>query len=201
MKITEHRTKEILNWLDDKAADPALLFEKLHRDAAALIRQLQAAEQEAWHAGLDAGREQGRGKDHAHPSPSAPVGATLSNPWSGKPLDYRDVDSDPEGVLCMKPGAPLKVATSVEGLTTKEAWWAGYRAGKGLPADTPLQEALAQQPTATDEAMPALVELVTTLAATGTVTGGRIYFPERQTRELLKKARDALTAQHQEPTT
>ena len=48
---------------------------------------------------------------------------------------------------------------------------------------------------AVDGAMPALVELVTTLDATGTVTGGRIYFPERQTRELLKKARDALAAQ------
>lgn len=47
---------------------------------------------------------------------------------------------------------------------------------------------------AVDGAMPALVELVTTLDATGTVTGGRIYFPERQTRELLKKARDALAA-------
>ena len=78
--------------------------------------------------------------------PSAPVGATLSNPWTGKPRDYRDVDSDPEGVLCVEPGAPLKAATGVEGLTTKEAWWAGYRAGKGLPADTPRQEALAQQP-------------------------------------------------------
>lgn len=59
MKITEHRTKEILNWLDDKAADHTLLFEEmtLFRDAASLVRQLQAAEQSAWHAGLDAGRE------------------------------------------------------------------------------------------------------------------------------------------------
>lgn len=62
MKITEHRTKEILNWLDDKAADHALMFEEMamFRDAAALIRQLQAAEQAAWHAGIDAGREQVR---------------------------------------------------------------------------------------------------------------------------------------------
>ena len=30
----------------------------LHRDAAALIRQLQAELQDAWHAGLDAGREE-----------------------------------------------------------------------------------------------------------------------------------------------
>src|SRR5690606_37499250 len=82
--------------------------------------------------------------------PSAPVGATLSNRWTGKPRDYRDVDSDPEGVLCVDPGAPLKAAAEVEGLTTKQAWWAGYRAGKGLPADTPRQEALAQQPAAVD---------------------------------------------------
>lgn len=53
-------------------------------------------------------------------------------------------------------------------------------------------EALAQQSAAVDEAMPILVELVATLAATGTVTGGRIYFPERQTRELLKRACAAL---------
>ena len=54
---------------------------------------------------------------------------------------------------------------------------------------------LSQQPAGVDEAMPVLTELVATLAATGTVTGGRIYFPERQTRELLKKACDALAAQ------
>lgn len=29
------------------------------------------------------------------------------------------------------------------GLTVKESWWAGYRVGKGLPPDTPRQEALA----------------------------------------------------------
>lgn len=60
MKITESRANDILHWLDDETGNHALLFEKmtLHRDAAALIRQLQAAEQAAWHAGLDAGREQ-----------------------------------------------------------------------------------------------------------------------------------------------
>lgn len=52
-----------------------------------------------------------RGGGKAAP-PSAPVGATLSNPWTGKPRDYRDVDSDPEGVLCVEPGAPLKAAPS-----------------------------------------------------------------------------------------
>lgn len=76
MQITESRANDILHWLDDETGNHALLFEKmtLHRDAAALIRQLQAAEQAAWHAGLDAGREQGRGKDRAHQPPSAPVG-------------------------------------------------------------------------------------------------------------------------------
>ena len=74
-EISESRTRELLQWLDDKAADHTLLFEEMtrYRDAAALIRQLQAAEQSAWHAGLDAGREQGRGNEHrraeaqAHP--------------------------------------------------------------------------------------------------------------------------------------
>lgn len=97
MKITESRANDILRWLDDETGNHALLFEKmtLHRDAAALIRQLQAAdgtkesllraasvlvreldaaEQAVWHAGLDAGREQKRGKDHAQHPPSAPVG-------------------------------------------------------------------------------------------------------------------------------
>lgn len=49
MKITESRANDILRWLDDEAGNHALLFEKmtLHRDAAALIRQLQAAEHAA----------------------------------------------------------------------------------------------------------------------------------------------------------
>ena len=66
----------------------------------------------------------------------------------------------------------------------------GLNGVRGLPIGTKLY--LARQPAAVDAAMPALVELVAALTATGTVTGGRIYFPERQTRELLKKARDAL---------
>ena len=76
-------------------------------------------------------------------------GATLSNPWTGKPRDYRDVNSDPEGVLCVEPGAPLKAATGVEGLTTKEAWWAGARAGLGVPADMPRTEVAALLPAVT----------------------------------------------------
>ena len=31
---------------------------------------------------------------------------------------------------------------SEDGLTAKQAWWAGYRAGKGLPPDTPRQDAV-----------------------------------------------------------
>ena len=82
------------------------------------------------------------------PAPSAPVGATLTNPWTGEPRDYRDVNSDPAGVLCVEPGAPLKAAPDPEGLTVKQAWWAGYRAGKSLPPETPRNAALAQQPAA-----------------------------------------------------
>jgi hypothetical protein len=33
-------------------------------------------------------------------------------------------------------------AQIVTGLTSKQAWWAGYRAGKGLPPDTPRHEAV-----------------------------------------------------------
>lgn len=60
MKITESRANILLRWLDSMTADHTLLFEEmtLFRDTAALVRQLQAAEQAAWHAGLDAGRAQ-----------------------------------------------------------------------------------------------------------------------------------------------
>lgn len=62
-QISESRARELLQWLDDQAGDHTHLFEQMarYRDAAALIRQLQAAEQSAWHAGLDAGRGQSRG--------------------------------------------------------------------------------------------------------------------------------------------
>lgn len=62
-QISESRTRELLQWLDDQAGDHTHLFEQMarYRDAAALIRQLQAAEQSAWRqAGMDAGREQAR---------------------------------------------------------------------------------------------------------------------------------------------
>jgi hypothetical protein len=67
-----------------------------------------------------------RGGGKAAP-PRAPVGATLSNPWTGKPRDYRDVDSDPEGVLCVEPGAPLKAAPS----TPVRVSWADFWIAQG----------------------------------------------------------------------
>lgn len=39
--------------------------------------------------------------------------------------------------------APTAPVEDEKGLTPKEAWWAGYRAGKGLPAEMPRQEAVA----------------------------------------------------------
>lgn len=62
MKITDDRARDLLCWLDDMAGDHTLPFDEMarYRDAAALIRQLQADEQAAWHAGLDAAREQAR---------------------------------------------------------------------------------------------------------------------------------------------
>lgn len=81
-------------------------------------------------------------------------GAVLTNPYTGQPRDYRDVESDPAGTLIVEPGKPLKAASTPAapvvpdlntyerserepvGPTTKETWWAGYRAGKGLPPDT-----------------------------------------------------------------
>lgn len=90
-QISESRTRELLQWLDDQAGDHTHLFEQMarYRDAAALIRQLQAAEQSAWHAGLDAGREQGRGKDHAQQPPSALVGVVEAFEEYHK-ADHRD---------------------------------------------------------------------------------------------------------------
>lgn len=43
--------------------------------------------------------------------------------------------------LASAPVAKEPAADDAEGLTPKQAWWAGYRAGKGLPPDTPRQEA------------------------------------------------------------
>lgn len=48
-EISESRTREIQHWLDDRLAEPDLPYQAMAmlRDAAALIRQLQAAEQAA----------------------------------------------------------------------------------------------------------------------------------------------------------
>ena len=43
---------------------------------------------------------------------TAPVdGAVLTNPYTGQPRDYRDVESDPAGTLIVEPGKPLKAAS------------------------------------------------------------------------------------------
>jgi len=39
--------------------------------------------------------------------------------------------------------APVEPIESEPTQTDKQAWWAGYRAGKGLPPDTPRQDAIA----------------------------------------------------------
>lgn len=38
---------------------------------------------------------------------------------------------------------PEPDASESKATTSKESWWAGYRAGKGLPANTPRQDAIA----------------------------------------------------------
>lgn len=45
----------------------------------------------------------------AAPQPQ-PQAAMLTNPYTGTPRDYRDVESDPAGVLIQEPGAPLRAA-------------------------------------------------------------------------------------------
>jgi hypothetical protein len=39
-----------------------------------------------------------------------PQAALLTNPYTGTPRDYRDVEDDPAGVLIQEPGAPLRAA-------------------------------------------------------------------------------------------
>ncbi len=48
--------------------------------------------------------------DTLHPLP------TLSNPHTGTPRDPRDVASDPQAVLCVKPSEPLKSAAMASGI-------------------------------------------------------------------------------------
>ena len=44
------------------------------------------------------------------PAPEQPKPALLTNPHTGQPRDYRDVESDPQGILIHKPGEPLRAA-------------------------------------------------------------------------------------------
>ena len=46
-----------------------------------------------------------------------------------------------------------------EGLTPKQAWWAGYRVGKGLPPDMPRSEAVAALKAERDAALARVAEL------------------------------------------
>ncbi len=129
-KITESRTRDILHWLDDRLAEPDLPYQAmaLLRDAAALIRQLQAAEQAAWHAGLDEGREQGRGNEHcqAEPQPVAWQFQDRDGRWRGF-IDERhcqntiaDRSWPVRALYTTPPSAPVGAA---------EAWQEGYRQG------------------------------------------------------------------------
>ena len=119
MTITDSRARDILHWLDDMAGDHTLLFDEMarYRDAAALIRQLHAAEQAAWHAGLDAGREQGMGKDHAHQTPSVPVGVErLVSQWRSGCISAQEAMIS---ISQQPPSAPV----GVEGLMQLAREW------------------------------------------------------------------------------
>lgn len=151
MKITESRTSDILHWLDDMCADPIAPFHMManYRDAAALIRQLQAAEQAAWHAGLDADREQGRGNEHAHQPPSAPVGVealkaardmllvvnrTLSSEYPHPILeaDVSEVVEEVESALAQQRAAhPDDAAVDAFAVAMKEKLAAARAKGRG----------------------------------------------------------------------
>lgn len=62
--------------------------------------------------------------------------------WLCKYKDLKDGD-----LLYSKPQPveqqPEPDTSESKAKTPKESWWAGYRAGKGLPADTPRQDAIA----------------------------------------------------------
>ena len=49
---------------------------------------------------------------NSDPGATASAGAILTNPHTGQPRDYRDVESDPEGRLIVKPGEPLLAAST-----------------------------------------------------------------------------------------
>ena len=60
--------------------------------------------------------------------------------------DLEDIRSALRGEGEWRPQVPElahPASEPTENLSVKEAWWAGYRAGKGLPASTPRREALA----------------------------------------------------------
>lgn len=76
--------------------------------------------------------------------------APLSKPVDRRAARLSRRGKRPRGVLCVEPGAPLKAAQDPKGLTVKQAWWAGYRAGKSLPPETPRHAALRHQPAPVD---------------------------------------------------
>lgn len=59
----------------------------------------------------------------------------LTNPYTGQPRDYRDVESDPAGVLIVEPGAPMMATVPlkptpamVKAFCEAEGFYAGYDA-------------------------------------------------------------------------
>ena len=128
-KITESRTRDILHWLDDRLAEPDLPYQAmaLLRDAAALIRQLQAAEQAAWHAGLDEGREQGRGNEHcqAEPQPVAWQFQDRDGRWHGfvDEKHRQNTIADRSWPVRALYTAPLSAPVGVEGLMQLAREW------------------------------------------------------------------------------
>lgn len=68
--------------------------------------------------------------------------------YIGKPATPADDIDTPEYRLMILQIAAARDGIYCEpnGLTPKEAWWAGYRAGKGLPSDMPRQEAVEAPP-------------------------------------------------------
>ena len=54
--------------------------------------------------------------------------------------------------------APASEAVAEEGLTSKQAWWAGARAGLGLPANTPRAVVAQRLPSSTGDSVDAPVQ-------------------------------------------
>ena len=106
-EISESRTREIQHWLDDRLAEPDLPYQAMAmlRDAAALIRQLHAAEQSAWHAGLDEGRAQAKHSAAIADEESGVVGEVVG--W-GDVVD--DVPGEQSGMIISVAREALKSA-------------------------------------------------------------------------------------------